>query len=630
MRTLLIGVLVVVLAAGGWLLLAESRGAAGEAAVLRGQPPAATAPQLAPAAEREVDASTAPSAGVAPLVAADRPLPPHTRTGALRGRILAADGTPVAGRAALHATRAPLLLPADVSISARLADADGRFEFADVPAGRPLALRLEHGLLRALLPELAVQPGETLDVGALRLPASAVLQGTIRDETGAPMAGAEVRVSDMDSAVEGLAEIFHGGFAEVSTDPAGSTLTDAEGCYRFPAIGGGPGMVVAQAPHHFRCMRMFPPAAGGAAEVDLELPTVDDSLSIAGTLTVEDGSSPAGAWVCLQFAGDSQRSGRDIVLPMRELVAADGSFRIEAVPPGMSRLLAGRGLASLATQPISVTAGAQDVRVVLAAEPVVLLRVVDEDGEPVQGATVHMLPWTDQFIPRPDGSAIWREWPTVASADGSVRLPVPSREGAIVYATAGEQRSDVALAAANDGHDDPVLLALHASDRLRGHVLGTDGAAIEGAEVALLGPGDGSFASPDVVLSDETGLFELPAPLSGDVALSVRAAGCVPRDERFGPDANVHDLVVRLQAAGALRLVADPADTWDIDVTAYQAKGGSRITKVGLGVAVLTGLAPGHYLVGGSRGHRPGEAHDPGRVEHDVQIVAGQTSELRL
>lgn len=138
------------------------------------------------------------------------------RTGELVGRVVADDGTPVAGAkihdrpatveelgviasplpaAATAASAAPGALGVgDARIASRQAQSgsDGRFALVDVPPGR---LRIEI-LHPSAVPfrgrPLTLPPGGTLDLGTLALARAARLSGHVVDSDGRPAAGARV------------------------------------------------------------------------------------------------------------------------------------------------------------------------------------------------------------------------------------------------------------------------------------------------------------------------------------------------------------------------------------------------------------------------------------------------------
>jgi hypothetical protein len=108
-----------------------------------------------------------------------------------------------------------------------ITDDGGRFEIRDVPAGRydlsakrPAFVTIAHGASRPEWPgtPLVIAAGQHLSDVTVRLAPGAVITGTIRDETGAPAVGLEVRI-ERTTTTGGLSEQY--------------ARTDSRGVYRF-------------------------------------------------------------------------------------------------------------------------------------------------------------------------------------------------------------------------------------------------------------------------------------------------------------------------------------------------------------------------------------------------------------
>jgi len=129
------------------------------------------------------------------------------RPAELRGRLSAADGTPIAG-AALSlrlASERPRgrdlerqLPPEGATQRLRIvAGLDGGFRWPEVPAGSDLLLDVSAaGRYPTTLPVSALAAGERRDLGSLSLDDGASLRVRVRDSAGSPVPGALIEVSE--------------------------------------------------------------------------------------------------------------------------------------------------------------------------------------------------------------------------------------------------------------------------------------------------------------------------------------------------------------------------------------------------------------------------------------------------
>jgi protocatechuate 3,4-dioxygenase beta subunit len=125
---------------------------------------------------------------------------PKTGTGRLRGRVAAAD-TGTAVRRAQVRISGP-----DIGTKAAMTDAQGRFEFRDLPAGRFTLsvskagyVTMQYGQTRPFEQGKAIDltEGQSMDKADIGLPRGSVLAGRIVDEFGEPVADAEVQAMRM-------------------------------------------------------------------------------------------------------------------------------------------------------------------------------------------------------------------------------------------------------------------------------------------------------------------------------------------------------------------------------------------------------------------------------------------------
>ena len=119
-----------------------------------------------------------------------------TGTGRIRGRVVSADnGTPL--------RRAQVRLNAiEMRVShTATTDAEGRYEFSELPAGRYTMLVSRNGYVTLQFgQQRAFEPGRPLELGAAQvmeridfaLPRGSVIAGRVTDELGEPMAGVRI------------------------------------------------------------------------------------------------------------------------------------------------------------------------------------------------------------------------------------------------------------------------------------------------------------------------------------------------------------------------------------------------------------------------------------------------------
>jgi hypothetical protein len=273
---------------------------------------------------------------------------PQTGTGALRGRVTASPaGTP------LRRAQVSLASPDNPQLRrVTMSDADGRFEFTELPAGR-YALNaskagyvgLQYGQRRpyeAGTP-VVLADGQTLATLAFALPRGSVLTGRVTDEFNEPMAQAQVQVQRFQYGPDGQRRLA----------TAMSDTTDDRG--EFRVFGLMPGEYVVNA--GVRTVLSLPTAPNPNEIRDGYPPTFyPGTLNSAEAQPISIG---VGEEKTIQFAMLSARMARisgsvrdsqgrpvssaELLLLSRQgllsissvgTVAADGSFSLTGVPPG--------------------------------------------------------------------------------------------------------------------------------------------------------------------------------------------------------------------------------------------------------------------------------------------------------
>ncbi len=232
-----------------------------------------------------------------------------------------------------------------------MTDEDGRFDFARLEAGRwRLEVRSprwgdQEGLYAPAEPlALELREGQRIDDLEVRLEPALLVTGTVRDEEGAPVAGASVRASRSD--LEAAAPLM--------------TVCDAEGSFRLKGLSPGAWTFSASAEGFARSTR--PDVAvqrEGAEPVELVL-----TRGIEAVLRVFDAagrplSGAAGQLVALDssgagLAGDAEQTfGR--FLAGEGTSGADGRLALGRFAPGRYRLEVQRGFARAAPQEVELS-----------------------------------------------------------------------------------------------------------------------------------------------------------------------------------------------------------------------------------------------------------------------------------
>jgi hypothetical protein len=365
----------------------------------------------------------------------------------LRGRVLGPDGEPLAG-ASLSARRVGGLAPDSFDWSLcrlqdeTVSDADGRFVVGPLDAGwydlLADVLGMKLGTLR-MLRAAAGEPGEELEI---RLEAGGTLSGRVLDETGTPVAGADLSLdgpwtsmtkSDREGSFSLDISFEEPAPAVLSAEMCGyetvrRELEDLAGELRIDLVlarGGdcttirgrvaGPdGAPVERA---LVARDYFAEQAWTAADGTFELSpgkgirqiTVKKPGFAEARLEVDPEEGPLdnleirlerGAVISGHLLGLSEEDRRRMISvllirpsasapPLQVAAVRNGTFRIEDVPSGTLRLDAWVG-ALLATRTVTMEPGQAELSVDLEVQPAhtVSGQVLDDRAQPVAGATI--------------------------------------------------------------------------------------------------------------------------------------------------------------------------------------------------------------------------------------------------
>jgi hypothetical protein len=146
--------------------------------------------------------------------------PAKTGTGRLRGRVIASDTGTIIRRAQVR------ISSPDIGSKQAFTDAQGRFEFRDLPAGRfnisvskSGFVSMQYGQNRPFEPgrPIDLTEGQVLEKADVALPRGSAVQGRVLDEFGEPVADASVTAMRMQYA-SGKRRLAPMGRASMTTD----------------------------------------------------------------------------------------------------------------------------------------------------------------------------------------------------------------------------------------------------------------------------------------------------------------------------------------------------------------------------------------------------------------------------
>ncbi len=331
------------------------------------------------------------------------------RGATLDGRVVDGAGNPLAG-ATVQLTPPSGLSVWDLPLEGepggweQVTASDGAFSFAGLPpAGTTVTLRAVHpGFTVRTLSSVAVPATEPV---LLQLEVAASLSGTVADESGGPVAGANVLISEVSPDA--------GGDAGTRSRPrsVGAAVSDADGHFTVDGL----------TPGHFRLLA----AAAGYVNTTLdnlalpdggELSGVDVVLrqgaTVQGTVFAPDGTPAPAAKV---FAVDDAGSSGTALVGRPETTSdGDGHYRLTGVAEGSKTLFAERSDVRPARLALRVEPGTNtaDLHLEAGAE---ISGVVTARGTGVSGAAVRLLPDDDAAAQSPPA-------PQVSAPDGTFRF----------------------------------------------------------------------------------------------------------------------------------------------------------------------------------------------------------------
>jgi RNA polymerase sigma factor (sigma-70 family) len=508
------------------------------------------------------------------------------RGAALAGHVVDENGTPIAN-ARVVATSASEPLPVvDPYRDAVVTGADGAFSIPTLSAGtwRVSASAGDHAPTTSAP---IVVDGEHARTGIeLRLTAGAVVRGTVRDPSGAPVPGAEVSVVD------------HG---YVEWRARRQAFTDASGSF---SIGG-------LAPRAVDVVAWHDSGASAIVRVDLAAThehVVTLTLDVTGTITgtvVDSRGQPLGdAQVIATPVWSGGTADREAwgVRGVQEMITDQaGAFRFAGLPDGSYHVHAARPGASEAalwlSTGVTTKPDAAPIKVVVPADARAVGKVQLASGAPATVFTIAL----DDTRPRP-----------FVTNDGTFAVPAAAGTYTLTVAGPGFVTTSKQVTIAEGKDTDAGTITVNPGRSISGRVLDENGAPVAHATVAagalLTGGGADLYMKTESIAAkdtetDDQGRFVLEGfpPASLTVLAGKANAGRSPSIQLpASPDSATLDLVLAATSSLHGKITRDGQPLGDTVVIANPIGAMSSnffVTTGPDGTFVLDALAPGSYVV---------------------------------
>jgi uncharacterized GH25 family protein len=501
-----------------------------------------------------------------------------------------------------------------------VADAAGRFEVRDLPAGTWELTARGSGFAPLTVPGLAVpEGGGATDLGTVVLIPGVAVEGYAVDPEGRPVPGAEIRVA------EATADPMSRFMPQEESLPAATSAAD--GFFRIEDRRAGETVDLdASRPG-------YAPGAASGVQVPPEQPVrlvLQPSSAVEGRTVDPDGKPVAGVRVFVHPSDPVSVGGRFrmfVGMRSRQAISDEtGFFRIEDVIPGGIELQAtATGYQRSELNNLEVRSGQElkGVEVVLAPGAVVEGRVFSPSGQPLAGAEVGVADSTMDFF---FGTA-------TTDGDGRYRLEGIAPGTRSVQAEHKSYRRATKELEVRLG-ENSVDLRLEGGVEVRGRVVDEGGTPVASARVSLRA-GPRSWNQPDA-LSGADGSFSLDGVADGTYRVVADKEGFARGREGVEvtvAGSSVSGIEVKLTAGGSIVGQLSGLDFAELSTVQITLGGSRQSGQVSPdGSYRIDHVEPGEQRVtaslpGGSRQAEGRVTLEPGAPEArlDLEFTGGLT-----
>jgi hypothetical protein len=395
---------------------------------------------------------------------------PLTRGSWVSGRVVGSDGSPIGGADVSVASRGKGLLFLFANEEEATSDDSGAYCLRGLPPGKAnVRVEAEGWLSRSDL-ELVLEQGADVEPFDIVLERGSEITGRVVWPTGAPAAGASVRVGRTRPE----------GWSDFQSD----TECDADGRFVLAGLREGPFDLAARA-------APADGAAGAANEAgewsaiargvapgthDLAL-ELEAPLGVSGRVT-DDRGAPIGTF---RIEAEPEDLPDWLVdAPARDFEDTDGTFRLGGLRAGTWRITASASGHAPPAEPVSITLpGAAEAILVLQRAVVIEGRVVDPLGNPAAEATVRASTGAEGPFGQERGTQ-----QTGCDGEGRFVLEFPGVALSLVASHDSWADSEPVTVEAGPGSKrGDVIVALRVGGTISGEVYAADGSPDPGVRV---------------------------------------------------------------------------------------------------------------------------------------------------
>lgn len=412
--------------------------------------------------------------------------------------------------------------------------ADGRFSFQHLPAGRYDLNARASGFAAVRVRGLEIgKEARPASLGTVVLHPGVALEGRVVDAKDQPIAGAQVRILEMDPFMT------LGGMEDGRNE-----VTGADGRFTARDLASGDKVWLSVSAEGYVSRRLDGIEVSSSEPLRIALAP---AARVSGRVLDEDRKPVAGASVILTSRGTAAVFGGETVMgrPLDSAMTDEkGKFTMDGAEPGPATLqITARELLPYKSDlELAAGKGAENLEVILSLGLTVAGRVLGPDGEPLSDAYVRLLGEQDPFAPFISAHS---------DEEGRYRLQGVAPGLHSFEANHGEYQRAVRDLEVQPG-DNRLDFRLTQGLSVEGRVLDPEGKPVDGAHVylqssdgidamALESAGDGAFRFPSVA----AGTYSLQASKEGV------GGGRVPAVEVKAP---VRGLEVRLErSTGVIR-----------------------------------------------------------------------------